>query len=29
MAKILIIDDDEAVRPMLRLTLAHFGHAGR
>jgi DNA-binding response OmpR family regulator len=26
MAKILIIDDDEAVRTRLRLTLAHFGH---
>lgn len=27
MARILIIEDDEAVRTMLSLTLAHFGHA--
>jgi len=26
MARILLIDDDDAVRTMLRLTLAHFGH---
>jgi len=26
MARILLIDDDKAVRTMLRLTLAHFGH---
>ena len=26
MATILLIDDDENVRSMLRLTLAHFGH---
>lgn len=26
MAKILLIDDDNDVRTMLRLTLAHFGH---
>ena len=26
MARILVIDDDDAVRTMLRLTLAHFGH---
>jgi CheY-like chemotaxis protein len=26
MAKILLIDDDHAVRTMMRLTLAHFGH---
>ena len=26
MARILLIDDDDAVRTMLRLTLEHFGH---
>ena len=26
MARILLIDDDDAVRKMLRLTLTHFGH---
>ena len=26
MARILLIDDDNEVRTMLRLTLAHFGH---
>jgi DNA-binding response OmpR family regulator len=26
MARILIIDDDEALRKMLHITLAHFGH---
>lgn len=26
MSRILLIDDDEAFRTMLRLTLAHFGH---
>ncbi len=26
MARILLIDDDHAVRTMLRLTLIHFGH---
>jgi CheY-like chemotaxis protein len=26
MARILLIDDDEAVRTVMRLTLAHFGH---
>ena len=26
MARILIIEDDEPVRTMLGLTLAHFGH---
>jgi DNA-binding response OmpR family regulator len=27
MARILLIDDDDAVRTMLGLTLTHFGHA--
>jgi CheY-like chemotaxis protein len=26
MARILLIEDDESVRPMLRLVLTHFGH---